>query len=60
MTAEEVLRVHRNIFYRSLINQDYDALADLYANEYVLVRTDGSVLNKESGSTRSAVRGANL
>jgi hypothetical protein len=48
MTAEEVLRVHRNIFYRSLINHDYDALADLYANEYMLVRQDGSVLNKEA------------
>jgi ketosteroid isomerase-like protein len=46
MTAEEVVRVHRNIFYRSLINQDYEALADLYANEYMLVRPDGSVLNK--------------
>jgi ketosteroid isomerase-like protein len=48
MTAEEVLGAHRNIFYRSLINQDYDALADLYANEYMLVRPDGSVLNKEA------------
>ena len=48
MTAEEVLRVHRNIFYRSLIKHDYDALADLYANEYMLVRPDGSVLNKEA------------
>ena len=48
MTAEEVLRVHRNVFYRSLIKHDYDALADLYANEYMLVRPDGSVLNKEA------------
>jgi hypothetical protein len=48
MTAEEVLRVHRNVFYRSLIKRDYDALADLYANEYMLVRPDGSVLNKEA------------
>jgi|SRR5579872_408326 len=48
MTAEEVLRVHRNIFYRSLIDQDYDALADLYANDYMLVRPDGSVLNKKA------------
>jgi hypothetical protein len=47
MTAEEVLLVHRNIFYRSLIKHDYDALADLYATEYMLVRPDGSVLNKE-------------
>lgn len=48
MTAEEVLRVHRDIFYRSLIDQDYDALADLYANDYMLVRPDGSVLNKKA------------
>ena len=48
MTAEEVLRVHRDIFYRSLIDQDFDALAVLYANDYMLVRSDGSVLNKES------------
>lgn len=46
MTAAEVLRVHREIFYRSLIDQDYDALSDLYANEYMLVRSDGTVLNK--------------
>ena len=48
MTAEEVLRVHRDIFYRSLIDRDFDALAVLYANDYMLVRSDGSVLNKES------------
>ena len=48
MTAEEVLRVHRETFYRSIIDQDFDALAVLYANDYMLVRSDGSVLNKES------------
>ena len=48
MTAEEVLRVHRETFYQSLIDQDFDALAALYANDYMLVRSDGSVLNKES------------
>lgn len=48
MTAEDVLRVHRNIFYRSLINQDFEALGELCANEYMLVRPDGSVLNKEA------------
>ncbi len=48
MTAEEVLRVHRNVFYRSLIKHDYDGLADLYASEYMLVRQDGSVLDKEA------------
>jgi hypothetical protein len=48
MTADKVLRVHRDIFYRSLIDQDYDALSDLYGNEYMLVRPDGSVLNREA------------
>jgi hypothetical protein len=48
MTAEEVLRVHRDEFYRSLLDQDYDALADLYASDYMLVRSDGSALNKET------------
>jgi len=48
MTAEDVLLVHRDIFYRSLLDQNYEALADLYANDYMLVRSDGSVLNKES------------
>jgi hypothetical protein len=48
VNSEEVLRVHRNIFYRSLINQDYDELTDLYADEYMLVRFDGSVLSKEA------------
>ena len=43
-----MLRVHRETFYRSLIDQDFDALAALYANDYMLVRPDGSVLNKES------------
>ena len=46
MTADEVLRVHGETFYRSLIDQDYDALSDLYANEYMLVRSDGTVLDK--------------
>jgi Domain of unknown function (DUF4440) len=48
MIVQEVLRVHRDMFYRSLIDQDYDALADLYANDYMLVRSDGSVLKKEA------------
>src|SRR3984957_8960997 len=48
MIVQEVLRVHRDMFYRSLIDQDYDALVDLYANDYMLVRSDGSVLKKEA------------
>ena len=48
MTAEEVLCVHRDIFYPSLIDQDYGALADLYTHDYMLVRSDGSVFNKKA------------
>jgi hypothetical protein len=48
-----VLPVRRNIFYGSLINQDYEALANLYANECMLVRPDGSVLHYGIRSTRS-------
>ena len=40
--------MHRNTFYRSLINQDYDELTDLYADEYMLVRLYGSALSKEA------------
>ncbi len=46
MTADEVLRVHRDIFHRSLLDLAYGALSDLYTNEYMPVRSDGSVLNK--------------
>jgi hypothetical protein len=49
VNSEEVLRMYRNTFYRSLINQDYDELTDLYADEYMLVRLYGSVLSKEAG-----------
>jgi ketosteroid isomerase-like protein len=47
MTAEEILRIHTDIFNRALKQQDYAALERLYAGDYMLVRPDGSVLNKE-------------
>jgi Domain of unknown function (DUF4440) len=46
MTPEQVLRTHREVFYRALLEQDWDRLANLYANNYTLVRSDGSVLTK--------------
>jgi Domain of unknown function (DUF4440) len=46
MTAEQILRIHTDTFYRALKEQDYIALEVLYADDYMLVRTDGSVLNK--------------
>jgi hypothetical protein len=47
MTAEEILSIHTDIFNRALEEQDYIALEGLYADDYMLVRPDGSVLNKQ-------------
>src|SRR6202030_2385212 len=47
MTAEEILSIHTDTFNRALKEQDYIALEGLYAGDYMLVRPDGSVLNKQ-------------
>jgi ketosteroid isomerase-like protein len=47
MTAEEILSIHTDTFNRALKEQDYAALEALYADDYMLVRPDGSVLNKQ-------------
>ena len=47
MTAEETLSIHTDIFKRALKEQDYAALEGLYAGDYMLVRPEGSVLNKQ-------------
>ena len=47
MTAEEILNIHTDTFNRALKEQDYAALEGLYAGDYMLVRPDGSVLNKQ-------------
>src|SRR5580658_7232801 len=47
MTAEEILNIHTSIFNRALKEQNYAALEELYADDYMLVRPDGSVLNKQ-------------
>ena len=46
MTAEEVIRVHIG-FNRALERQDYQSLEATYSDRYMLIRPDGSVLNKE-------------
>lgn len=46
MTAELVMSTHRERFYRALLERDWDALSDIYANDYMLVRPDGTVLSK--------------
>ena len=47
MTPEEVLRIHKEGFNRALQQRDYETLETIYSDRYMLVRTDGSVLNKE-------------
>jgi hypothetical protein len=47
MTEDEVLKVHSDLFYAALRSQNYAALEALYSDDYMLVRPDGSVLNKQ-------------
>jgi ketosteroid isomerase-like protein len=47
MKAEEILSIHMDVFNRALKEQDYAALEGLYAGDYMLVRPDGSVLNRQ-------------
>jgi hypothetical protein len=47
MTAEQVLELHSEGFNRALTQPDYDALEGIYSEMYMLVRPDGSVLNKQ-------------
>jgi ketosteroid isomerase-like protein len=46
LTKEEVRRVHREKFYAALKSSDFEKLADVYADDYMLVRPDGSILSK--------------
>ena len=43
LNGDEMLRIHKEVFYGALKSQNYTALEELY----MLVRSDGSVLNKE-------------
>jgi hypothetical protein len=47
MTEAEVLRFHAEVFNGALKSQNYAALEDVYSDDYMLVRPDGSVLNKQ-------------
>src|SRR5580692_2243920 len=46
MNPETILRLH-NDFNDALLRQDYAALGGIYSERYMLIRPDGSVLNKE-------------
>jgi hypothetical protein len=47
VTESEVLRIHTDLFYRALKNQAYGVLEKLYSDDYMLVRLDGSVPDKQ-------------
>jgi hypothetical protein len=44
---DEVLRMHTEVVYGALKSQHYATLEDLYSDDYMLVRSDGSVLNRQ-------------
>ena len=46
ITAEEVRRTHREDFYGALRTSDLEKLSEIYSDDYMLVRPDGSVLSK--------------
>src|ERR1700722_14809035 len=46
MTVQDVLQLQQQVFYGSLLSGDLGALATLYSDDYTLVRSDGSTLNK--------------
>jgi hypothetical protein len=47
MTEAEVLKTHVDLFNGSLTSRNWDQLAAVYSDDYMLVRPDGSVLSKE-------------
>ena len=47
MTEAEGLRTHVDLFNDSLKSRDWDQLAAIYSDDYMLVRPDGSVLSRE-------------
>src|SRR5271155_2565604 len=46
MTTEQVSRVHREDFYGALRKNDLEKLSQIYSDDYMLVRPDGSVFSK--------------
>ena len=47
MTEAEVLRTHVDLFNGALKGRDWDQLAAIYSDDYMLVRPDGSALSKQ-------------
>jgi ketosteroid isomerase-like protein len=47
MTIDEVARVHHDDFNSALVRNDLAKLSQIYANDYMLVRPDGSMFSKD-------------
>ena len=47
MTTETILQTHKLVFYQALLDQNWTSLAELYADDYSLVRSNGTVLSKK-------------
>ena len=46
ITTEEVSSAHRDDFYGALRKNDLEKLSQIYSDDYMLVRPDGSTLSK--------------
>jgi ketosteroid isomerase-like protein len=46
ITVEEVSRTHREDFYGALKQNDLEKLSQIYSDDYILVRPDGSASSK--------------
>src|ERR1700722_5630470 len=46
ITTQEVSSAHRNDFYGALRNNDLEKLSEIYSDDYMLVRPDGSTFSK--------------
>jgi hypothetical protein len=58
MTKREVLATHQDIFCASLLNGDWNVLSEFYADDYTLIRSDGTHLRK--GEVLSDLRSGGL
>jgi ketosteroid isomerase-like protein len=46
ITADEVSRAHREDFYGALRKNDLEKLSQIYSDDYMLVRPDGTAFSK--------------
>jgi ketosteroid isomerase-like protein len=57
MTEAEVLRTHVDLFNGALKSRDWNQLAAIYSDDYMLIRPDGSVLSKQEVLTDLRIGG---